>query len=245
MIQRFVNFNPFQQGFSDFKIERLAMVYTQDLPWCLHHASIHPSHEAMKDFEFENQEAVFDDHHVSLKRCASKARLDECRYRGQLIKIIYRVLATEYASQVIIGQALSLLEAERMIYNIQIQTGHYNRCFEISSSHLPANDLRDLKERAEEIPQIVDAPFLLDLFLINNERNDNFDLGIRLNRTPWTEDDLLQKVLCSGSTDLREDYLEDGLSTQLIDLLLLAGKADVRLIIFSDNAPILPRLATY
>lgn len=245
MIQSFVNVNPFQRGYTDFKIERLAMVYTQDLPWCLHYAPIHSAHEAMKDFEFENQQAVFDDHHVSLMRCAGKTRLDECRYRGQLIKIIYRVLATEYASQVIIGQALSLLEAERMIDNIQIQTGYYNRCFEISSTHLPWRDLENLKNRAEESPQIVDAPFLIDLFLINNERNDNFDLGIRLNRTPWTEDERLEKVLCPDSTDLRQHYLEEGLSSELIDLLLLAGKADVRLIIFSDNAPILSRLATY
>lgn len=108
-----------------------------------------------------------------------------------------------------------------------------------------ANDLSDLKKRAEEIPQIVDAPFLLDLFLINNERNEHFDLGIRLNQTPWTEDERLEKVLCSDSIDLRQHYLEEGLSTELIDLLLLAGKADVRLIIFSDNAPILSRLATY
>ena len=245
MIQRFVNFNPFERGYSDFKIERLAMVYTQDLPWCLHYALIHPSHEAIKDFEFENQEAIFDDHHVSIMRCAGKKRLDECRYRGQLIKIIYHVLATEYATQVIIGEALCFSEAERMIHNIQMQAGHYNRCFEINSTHLPWQDLEGLKQRTENIPKIVDAPFLLDLFLINNEHIDDFDLGIRLNRTPWIEDDMLQKVMCSGSTDLREDYLEEGLSTQLIDLLLLAGKADVRLIIFSDNAPVLPRLATY
>lgn len=245
MTQRFVNFNPFERGCHSFKIERLAMIYTNDLPWCLHYALIHPSHSSRKDFEFENQEAIFDDHHANLARCAEKSRLDECRYRGKFIKIIYRVLATQYASQVIVGETLGLIEAERMIYNIQIQTGHYNRCFEISSSHLPANDLVCLRERASRLPAVIDSPYLLDLFLINNDYKEGFDLGIRLNRTPWTEDQLTDKTKFQDIEEVKQFYLNEDLSPEFINLIIQAAQADVRFIIFSDNAPTLPKLATY
>lgn len=240
----FVNVNPFEKGFQDYRIERLAMIYTQDLPWTLHYAPIHPCQQYLKDVEFENQHAIFSDHYAFLENdSATQDILATCKYQGQFIKIVYRINASYGMGETIIGQPITLDEAQNIVQKLQFETGTFSRCWEISNRHIPKTDFDLLLNDAKQLPQIVASPFLMDLFILDDQ--DDFSLGIRLNRTPWT-DEHLTKVTDYNTASLRQSYLADGdLSAAFVDLIMLAGQADVRIVIFKTQGKVLEHLPIY
>jgi len=243
-----VNFNPFKKGYQDFRIERLAMIYTNDLPWCLHYAPIHPSQESFKDFEFEGKDALLTDHHAFMDTAlVSEILRSQCKYRGRFIKVIYRITAAYSVNETILGEALSIEQARSVVNTLTFTTGTYSRAWEISQTHVQKHVLESLKQQARKLSQnFVDSPFLMNLFILDNGDDEHgFDLGVRLRRTPWT-DDHLAKVSNYDQKGLRDSYINDeGLPASFVDLMLLAGQADVRILIFSEKAKVLEGLPTF
>lgn len=243
-----VNFNPFEKGYQGFKIERLASIYIEDLPWKYHHMPIHPSQASFKDYEFEGQKAIFSDHYVFLDTALVSEELRaECKYRGHFIKVVYRITATYCIGETILGEALSIDQARSIVDALTFTTGTYSRAWEISQTHIQKDVLDSLKKRAQQLSKsFVENPFLMNLFILDNDDDEgDFDLGIRLNRTPWTDDHLL-KVTEYDQEGLRDSLMhENDLSAEFIDLMLLAGQADVRILIFSEKGKVLETLPTF
>lgn len=242
-----VNFNPFEKGYQGFKIERLARIYSEDLPWKYHHMPIHPSQTGFKDYEFEGQKAIFSDHYVFLDIALVPEELRaECKYRGHFMRVVYRITARYCIGEAILGEALSIDQARAIVNALTFTTGTYSRVWEISQTHIQKYMLDSLKDKARQLASnMVDSPFLMDLFILDNEHCEgDFDLGIRLHRTPWT-DEHLPKVTGYNQEELRHSLTQDDLSAEFVDLMLLAGQADVRIVIFSEKGKVLEGLPTY
>lgn len=242
-----VNVNPFERGYQDFRIERLAMIYTRDLPGCLHYARVHPSQDNFRDFEFEGKGAIFSDHHAVMDLDLVSATLrSECKYRGHFIKVIYRLIASDGADKTIIGEALTLKDAQRIVQNLQFDTGFYSRLWEISNRHIPKEVLDLLRNKAKKLSEnLIDGYFLMDLFILDHPGDEtDFDLGIRLNRIPWTQEHVT-KVMHYDLVELRDGYLNDGLPSSFVDLVLQAGMAEVRILVFSEQGKVLEGLPTF
>lgn len=242
-----VNFNPFKRGYQDFRIERLAMIYTGDLPWSVYYAPLHSSQESFRDFEFEGKGAIFSDHHAVMDLdLVSAALRSECKYRGHFIKVIYRLIASDGADETIIGEALTLKDAWRIVQNLQFDTGCYSRLWEISNRHIPKEVLDLLRNKAKRLSEnLIDSYFLMDLFILDHPGVEaDFDLGIRLNRIPWTQEHVT-KVTHYDLVELRDSYLNDGLPSSFVDLVLQAGMAEVRILVFREQGKVLAGLPTF
>jgi len=69
-------------------------------------------------------------------------------------------------------------------------------------------------------------------------------IGVKLIATPWTDANLLH---VDGITveALRQIHRDKGMPDDLADVLFLAAEADVRILIFDADAPLLPGLPVY
>lgn len=242
-----VNVNPFERGYQCFRIERLAMIYTRDLPECLHYAPLHPSQEYLKDVEFEGQDAIFSNTHVLVDTgLVAEALREACKYHGHLIKMVYRMTASHDMSETIIGEVSTLEQARRIVWNIQSETGAYHRLWEISNRHVHKDVLDLLRNKARQLSKNwIDSYFLMDLFILDNPGDEpELDLGIRLNHLPWTQEHVM-KVTDYDLDGLRDGYLHDGLPASFVDLVLQAGRAGVRILVFSEQGKVLEGLPTF
>src|SRR3989344_3053378 len=66
-------------------------------------------------------------------------------------------------------------------------------------------------------------------------------IGVKLISTPWTDENLLQAEGITA-TQLRQEHRTKGMPDDLAQILELAGKADVRILILDADARVLPGL---
>lgn len=69
-------------------------------------------------------------------------------------------------------------------------------------------------------------------------------IGISLRNTPWN-DAHLQRTFCMTLAELRQAHLDYEMPESLVNVLHLAGEADVRYLIFDVDAPEIEGLPTY
>jgi len=136
-----------------------------------------------------------------------------------------------------IGDADSEQAAQAVAQRLGFNTGVYSRCWEISSAHLCESSNNYLMELAD---LATPERFLFIAFRIPYSPA----IGVKLIATPWTDANLLH-VEGITSDDLRQIQRDKGMPNDLANVLFLAAEADVRILIFDADAPLLPGLPVY
>ena len=227
--------NPFARGFNDLRIQRLlAVLYDAKAPLC--YLPPHPSQQHLGDAELERQPCLFNDQHALVVNSsgALAAHEDSYPHPGIVVQVIYGVFSHDQSPQILVGDLYSEALAQERVRQIAFETGHYSRCWEISSAHLPQVAWERLA--SSSIP----TGLLLEEF----ELPDSNALGFKLIATPWTDSNLDQIDVYTAD-QLRQQQLDAGLPLELVEALHLAAQADVRILIFDPDAADLDGLPTY
>jgi len=69
-------------------------------------------------------------------------------------------------------------------------------------------------------------------------------VGVKLIATPWTDANL-QHVEGITDEELRQEHRAKGMPESLVEVLHLAALADVRMLVFDADAPVLDGLTLY
>jgi hypothetical protein len=149
---------------------------------------------------------------------------------GVVTTVLYQVTAERLSGSVHVGDLPSLEAAEHVMQQLSFATGHYSRSWEISSSHLPAEECAYLEQLARsERP----AGFFECFPLVSNR-----SVGCKLYSTPWHRGAHVEGLGCSAA-DVCTRLLDEQVPPVLMTLLLLAGQADTRFLVFdADAAPL-------
>jgi len=136
-----------------------------------------------------------------------------------------------------IGDYHSYKAAQAVVRSLRFEAGFYSRCWEISSAHIPEEAHQYLYELAQ-----ADTPpeFLFVVFRMPHCPA----VGIKLISTPWT-DERLGYVEGMTAERLHLEHRLKGVPDSLAQVLHLAALADVRMLVFDDDAPELEGLPVY
>lgn len=232
--------NPFVRGYENLRIERLLLItYENDRPPCFR--APHDSQAHLSDDELQMFPCIFNDDFVLISEGQSiPDELDErCQSTGLVRQVIYAVMGELLNERHHVGDLYSLEDAQAMIRRLSFETGHYSRTWDISTAHLTEEALRYLEHRAGNFDSrptgLLFEPFAL---------TDCNGVGCKLIGTPWTDDNLVKIEGCPYSS-LKQEQLDAGTPTALVDVLYLAALADVRLLIFDPDATVLDGLAIF
>jgi hypothetical protein len=136
-----------------------------------------------------------------------------------------------------VGSACSAQAAQEAALRLDFKTGFYSRCWEISSGHITTQAWEYLAWLADK-----DTPpaFLFTAFRIPHSQT----IGVKLIATPWT-DEVLNMVEGISAEQLHAEHHRKGMPECLIEVLRLAALADVRMLVFDADAPVLDGLPLY
>ncbi|MFC4250339.1 ABC transporter substrate-binding protein [Sinimarinibacterium flocculans] len=228
--------NPFHRGYQNPRIVRtLLITYEDDCApvWRpLHTSQAHLSDDDVaqfpcligKDFALitEGQEVPED----------LEAR---CQTEGIVRTVVYAVAADDFdGRQMHVGDTYSEEAAREVVRRLKFETGFYSRCWEISSAHITEEAGRYLAELADTV---VPSRFLFHPFRIPYSPA----IGVKLIATPWTDENL-QMIEGTTAEALKETHRKKGMPECLVEVLHLAALADVRMLVFDADAPILAGL---
>ncbi|MBY4673885.1 ABC transporter substrate-binding protein [Burkholderia multivorans] len=230
--------NPFIRGYDGLTVQRLlAIDYDDDCP--LTYLPLHASQAHLPDCQIERHPCIFsDDFAVVTEGQDVPAGLDErCRKEGIVRNVVYAVMADDAGQMLHVGDTYSEEAAREVVRRLRFETGCYSRCWEISSAHITEEAGRYLIELAD-----IATPtrFLFVAFRIPYSPA----VGVKLIGTPWTDANL-QRVEGVTAGQLQEEHRKKQMPESLIEVLHLAGAADVRMLVFDADAPVLDGLAVY
>jgi hypothetical protein len=146
-------------------------------------------------------------------------------------------MAYDFGTPVHVGDTYAKEAAQEVVRRLTFETGHYSRCWEINSGHIPAATREYLEDLA--CARRVTG-LLFEAILVS----DSDAVGVKLIATPWTDGNL-QKVEGRDALALHNEQVDAFVSEPLIAVMELAALADVRLLIFDPNAPVLAGLPLY
>jgi hypothetical protein len=144
------NTNPFIRGYDRLSIQRLiAIIYDDDCP--LTYLPLHASQSHLQDNEIERFECVFcDDFALITEGQTVPHELDaQCRSSGVARTVIYAVMADDDGTLIHVGDTYSEEAAREVVRRLTFTTGHYSRCWEISSGHIPEVARQYLEDLAD------------------------------------------------------------------------------------------------
>lgn len=130
--------NQFAREFNDQHIQRLlAVLYDAKAPLC--YLPPHPSQLHLSDAEFERQPCLFNDQHALIVTSSASlaAHEDSYPHPGIVVQVIYAAFSHDQSPSILVGDLYSEALAQERVRQIAFETGHYSRCWEISSAHLP------------------------------------------------------------------------------------------------------------
>lgn len=230
--------NPFIRGYSGLSIQRLlAIRYDDDCP--LSYLPLHASQSHLRDDQIARFVCVFcDDFALITEGQQVPAELDDrCSSYGVALIVIYAVMADDAGQLVHVGDTYSQEAAREVVRRLSFETGHYSRCWEISTGHLPEEVMQYLEDLADGSTP---TGLLFEAFRIP----DSDAVGVKLINTPWTDMNLT--IVDGGGTQaLHDDQVQAGVPQPLISVMQLASLACVRILIFDPNAAILDGLPVY
>jgi hypothetical protein len=230
--------NPFIRGYQALSIRRLLIVsYDDECP--LTYLPLHSSQAHLTDLEVTPQPCMFCEDFVFLARGRPiPDDIDERRLSFGLARgVIYAVMAHEFGKPLHIGDTYSREAAEEVVKRLTFATGHYSRCWEISSGHVHAGT-------REYLESLTDAPTFTGLLFEAFRVPDAHAVGVKLISTPWTDDNL-RAIEDRTASALHREQVEAYVPEDLIELLHLAAAADVRFLIFDPDAPTVEGLPLY
>ena len=227
--------NPFARGFNELRIERLlSILYDAHAP--LSYLPPHPSQQHWSDEQLERHPCLFNDTDALIVTPDDTwtTHADNHPHPGIVVQVIYGIFTHDQSPPILVGDLYSEALAQERTRQIAFETGHYSRCWDISSAHLPDTVYEKL------IPTALPTGLFLEVF----ELPDSRAIGFKLIATPWTDSHLDQIEGCTAA-QLRQQQLDMGLPVQLVEVLHLAAQADVRILIFDPDAACLEDLPTY
>ena len=228
-------FNPFVRGFNELRIQRLlAILYDAKAPLC--YLPPHPSQQRLDDEQLERRPCLFNDIHALIITSNAASTVDDDNHPnpGIVVQVIYGVFAHDQSPPLLVGDLYSQALAQQRIQQLTFETGHYSRCWEVSSAHLPETAWSTLEM----------LTYLNGLLFESFALPASAAIGFKLIATPWT-DAHLSKVGSITAEQLRQEQLCKGVPRELVEVLHLAAQADVRVLIFDPNAACLAGLPTY
>ena len=158
-----------------------------------------------------------------------------CSGSGTILAVFHSIYGKDVEGALIhIGDGQTLESAQEVVRTLTFETGFYSRCWEISTAHISEDAGRFLCELADIATP---TAFLFVAFRIPYSPA----VGIKLIATPWTDANL-QQVESITAEELRAEHRAKGVPAELIDLLHLAGQADVRMLVLDADASILEGL---
>lgn len=230
--------NPFVRGYQGLHIVRtLCITYADDSPpvW----RPLHSSQAHLPDDQVAQFPCILcsDFALITEGQEIPDALEAQCQTEGIVRAVVYAVAGDDFGQPIHVGDTYSEETAREVIRRLSFETGFYSRCWEISTAHITEEAGRYLVELAD-----IATPtgFLFIAFRIPYSPA----IGVKLIATPWTDENL-QSVEGITANDLRQEHLGKGMPTSLVDVLHLAALADVRILLFDADAPVLDGLALY
>lgn len=230
--------NPFVRGYDGLSVERLlAISYDDDCP--LTYLPLHASQSHLPDDLAVRHPCIFcDDFALITEGQDVSPELDaQCQSHGIARTVVYAVMAEEDGKPLHVADTYSDEAAREVVRRLRFDTGHYSRCWEISSGHITEAAWHFLAELADIATP---TTFLFIAFRIPYGQA----LGVKLIATPWTDANLR---MVEGTTAKRLDreHRRKGMPDCLVEVLRLAALADVRMLVFDADAPVLDGLPVF
>ena len=232
------NSNPFLRGYQNLRIDRsLCITYEDDCPpvW----RPLHPSQAHLPDDQVALFPCIFSNDFALITEGRDIPEdLDaQCQTEGVVRTVVYAVSGDDFGRPVHVGDTYSEEAAREVVRRLSFETGFYSRCWEISSAHLTPEAGRFLAELADIATP---SGFLFVAFRIPYSPA----IGVKLIATPWTDANL-QHVEGISAEELRQEHQVRGMPESLVEVLHLAALADVRMLVFDADAPVLDGLPLY
>ncbi|VVO76562.1 hypothetical protein PS874_01443 [Pseudomonas fluorescens] len=230
--------NPFTRGYHGFDIQRVAVIgYDDRSPMTF--LPLHASQSHVPDAQLIHRRCIFSDDFVLVTEGQQGApELDTlCSGTGTILAVLYSIYADDKGAPIHIGDAQTLEAAREVVLRLSFETGHYSRCWEISSAHVSEDAMRYLEDMAAtETPT--------GLLFVAFHIPCSPAVGVKLIATPWTSVNLLQ-VEGITAEQLRQEHLDQGVPPSLLEVLYQAATADVRILILDGDAATLGGLRLY
>lgn len=232
------NSNPFLRGYQNLSIDRtFCITYEDDCPpvW----RPLHPSQAHLPDDLIALFPCVFSNDFALITEGQDLPEDLEvqCQTEGVVRTVVYAVSGDDSGQPVHVGDTYSEEAAREVVRRLSFETGFYSRCWEISSGHLTPEAGRFLAELADIARP---SGFLFVAFRIPYSPA----IGVKLIATPWTDANL-QHVEGISAEQLRQEHRAKGMPESLVEVLHLAALADVRMLVFDADAPVLDGLPLY
>lgn len=223
--------NPFIRGYSALSIERvLQITYEGDCLPC--HRPPHPSQAHLPDETLRCFPCVFNDEFalITHSQTIDDTLLNLHPNAGLVCNVLYAIYSDEYGQYQLIGDQYSLEAAQHIMRRLSFLTGHYSRCWEISSAHLSEKALDEIHWLVSLDNSHRLSGLLVEFFHLPRYQG----VCCKLISTPWTDQNLQSHG--TTTTQLREEQINGGLPVEVIELLHMAAQADVRFLIFDPDA---------
>lgn len=228
--------NPFIRGYRDFTVDRVLAITDdcEDRP--ILYRPLHDSQRHLRDVELHMCPCMFCDDFaiVAIGHSVSADLQERCLGCGTVRAILYAISADDFGTPVHVGDAYSADEARELVRRLTFETGHFNRCWEISSQHVSKKAMRYLEALSYE-----SAPpgLLFEAFRVPPNRA----IGCKLMNTPWT-DNVLEQAAGLTQQLLRHSHLLAGVPDSLVRVLHSAATTDTRILILDPHASMLAGL---
>lgn len=230
--------NPFTRGYHSFDIQRVAVIgYDDRCP--ITYLPLHASQSHVPDAQLIHRRCIFSDDFVLVTEGHEVApELDAlCSGTGMILSALYSIHGDDNAASSHIGDAQTLEAAREVVRRLSFETGHYSRCWEISSTHVTEDAMRYLEDMAAtETPT--------GLLFVAFHIPCSPAVGVKLIATPWTSANL-SHVEGITAEQLRQEHLDQGVPPSLLEVLHQAADADVRILILDGDAATLDGLRLY
>jgi hypothetical protein len=231
--------NPFQRGnIRNLRIERsVRVVYDNDI----HECDIHPKQKGWLDEQLLYAPCVILSDGAALIRNRKRAEGAQAPQRadeGVVCEVVYALVGELEERLIHIGDTSGQKAAHKLAQHLAFEAGFYSRAFEISAAHLTGKAhqyLAELARRGDASRFAFFAAFHIP---------QRPAIGVQLLHTPWTNNNLFARFGLSANA-LLQAHLTAGMPRDLADVLQRAALADVRFLIFDDEARTLEGLPVY
>lgn len=229
--------NPFARGFHAFSCERVVQIHYDDqCPPC--YRPLHTAQLDLDDDHINCQACVFDDDCAVITEGQDVSGFLRMQLPadGVVTTVLYQVTAERLSGPVHLGDLPSREAADHLMLQLSFATGQYSRSWEISSYHLPPSEYAYLEQLGHSGRP---AGFFECFRLVSNR-----SIGCKLYSTPWQRSGQVGGLGCSAA-DVCTRLLDEQVPPVLMTLLLLAGQADTRFLVFDPDAALLPGLPVF
>lgn len=231
--------NPFARGYRNLRVIRTLLITYHDCcspVWRpLHDSQAHLSDEKVALFSclFGDEFAI-----VTVGQVVTDELKARCQAEGFVSAVAYAIVADDFDGETVeVGDTYSEEAAREVIHRLTFETGIYSRAWEISTCHITDASRRYLCDLAD-----ISTP--TGVLFVAFRVPYSSSIGVKLIATPWSDENL-QDIDGICVEQLHQEHLSKGIPEELIRVLHLAANADVRILIFDADAPVLDGLPIF